>query len=125
MSSRPEVLVCGCHEDDLAVLRSASAAGGPVFCSVETPVQVAHRTVSRPPAAIVLGLEASTLSHLDVIPVIRAVRSDLPVIVIARKDSLDLERAARQKGVFYYLIHPLDVSEARAVLEDLERLSKG
>jgi len=124
MHSRSEVLICCCHEDDVAVLRAASGKASLRFVVVDNAVQVAHRALSRPPAAVVLGLERSTLPNLDVIPVLRDVRADLPVIVIARDDSLELERLARQRGVFYYLVHPVEASEAAAVLGNIEQLGR-
>jgi DNA-binding response OmpR family regulator len=61
------------------------------------------------------------MDHLDVIPMIRAVGKDPPVIVVAEEDSLDLERRARQHPVFYYLVHPLEQNEVKAVLDDVLR----
>jgi DNA-binding response OmpR family regulator len=83
--------------------------------------EVARRAASGCPLALVLGIGRRSRTRLDVIPVFRAVRSELPVIVIADEDSLELERRARQAGIFYYLVHPLDSREVKAVLEDLLR----
>ena len=76
------------------------------------------------PLALVLGVGHDTLAHLDMIPLIRAVRRELPVILIAEDASLELERRARQHKIFYYLVHPIQRSEVRAVLEDLLRARK-
>lgn len=65
------------------------------------------------------------MTHLDVIPMIRAVGKELPVIVVGEEDSLDLERRARQHTVFYYLVHPLDLKEVKAVLDDVLRRAGG
>ncbi len=123
MGSRPEVLVSCCHEEDVTVLRSASGPGGPVFRTVESAVKAAHQAVAHRPMAVVLGVDTGSSASLDVIPVIHAVHGDLPVIVVASEDSLELERSARQKGVFYYLVHPIDRSEVKAVLENVARRS--
>ncbi len=121
MAARAEVLVCGCRDDDVAVIREALGPDGPVLRSVSSPVKAAHHAVADRPLAFALGIGKNTLSHLDLIPVIRAVRSDLPVIVIAQDDSLELERAARRKGIFYYLVRPLEDGEVRAVFRDALR----
>ena len=125
MSVRPEVLAFGCREDDLAVLRQVSPAGGPALRVVDTPVEVAHQTLARRPVAVFIGVGLPSLKNLDVITVIRDVRSDLPVIVIADEDSLDLERHARRKNLFYYLVHPVVPAEVAAVLEAVLRHSGG
>ena len=55
---------------------------------------------------------------------IRVVRRELPVILIAEDASLELERRAREHKIFYYLVHPIERSEVEAVVEDLLRSRK-
>ena len=68
-----------------------------------------------------MGVGQDTMACLDVIPMIRAVGKAPPVIVVAEEDSLELERRARQHPVFYYLVHPLEENEVKAVLDDVLR----
>jgi DNA-binding NtrC family response regulator len=124
MATREEVLVFGCREDDLAVLEEASGHKGPVLKTATSAAEFARHAVSRRRLAIVLGVGLDSVSHLDLIPLIRAVRGSLPVIVIADEDSLELERSAREKNIFYYLVHPIGKSEVEAVLKDVLRLAK-
>lgn len=124
MATREEVLVFGCREDDLAVLAEAFGRKGLVTRAVTSAAEFAQHAVSRPRLAIVLGVGSGSASHLDMIPLIRAVRGSLPVIVIADEDSLELERNAREKNIFYYLVHPIGKSEVEAVLKDVLRLAK-
>lgn len=91
---------------------------------VKRPAEMARRAVAHHPAAVVLGLSSRTKSRLELIRVIRAVWSDLPVIVIGNEDSLELERSARQAGIFYYFVHPLDEVEVEAVMNDAMRHSR-
>jgi DNA-binding NtrC family response regulator len=85
MATRDEVLVFGCREDDLAVLAEAFGRKGPVLRAVTSATEFAQHAVSHRRLAIVLGVGIRSVSHLDLIPLIRAVRSSLPVIVIAEK----------------------------------------
>ncbi len=124
MALRPEMLVFGCREDDLAVLRSASGPNGPILLAVDTPAELAEYSIRRRPVAVILGVTTRRLDHLDLIPLLRAARDDLPVIVIAEQDSLELERSARQKSIFYYLVHPVDRFEVEAVLKDVLRCTQ-
>jgi DNA-binding response OmpR family regulator len=121
MAPRRELLAFGCREDDLAVLRRASGPEGPVVRSVKSTAEFAHDALSRGPLAIILGVGERSLGNLDLISVIRAIRSELPVIVIAEEDSLEVERRVRQESIFYYLVHPVDRAEVGAVLNDLLR----
>ena len=120
-ASRPELLVFACADEDLEVLRGASALLGSDVRLAASPMAVARRTTVNPPVAVVLGIGTRTMAHLDIIPVVRAWKKDLPVIVVAEEDSLELERYARQREIFYYLVHPLDRSEVEAVLKDVLR----
>lgn len=121
MVSLSEVLTCACRNEDLAVLRKVFEPAGASLRMMESTAEMACLAVTHSSMGIVLGVGKNTIHHLDVIPVIRAVRENLPVIVIAEEDSLDLERAVREKGVFYYLVHPVGRREVCAVLEDFLR----
>jgi len=125
MALRPEMLVMGCREDDLAVLRSASGTNGPVVLTVDSAADLAEHAIKRCPTAVILGVSTQTLHHLDLISVLHAAREHLPVIVIAAADSLVLERSARQKSIFYYLVHPIERAEVEAMLQDLLRGPRG
>ena len=125
MVTRTEVLVFGCRDDDIAVLTKALGSGGPALRAVDTPGEFAQYAVSRRPLALVLGVGVRSIAHLDLVSVIRAVQSELPVIVVAEEDSLEVERSVRQENIFYYLVHPIEGSEVRAVLKDLLRSKKG
>jgi len=121
MTTRSEILIFACHPEDVSVLKGAAGPLGPVFHTVDSLVDVAHQAATRRPTAVFLGVGDDTLGHLDVIRTIHAVRNDLPVIVIGDHDSLELERRVRQQTIFYYLVHPIDRTEAGAVLGDVLR----
>lgn len=121
MTTRSEILIFACHPEDVSVLNGAAGPLGLVLHSVDSLVDVAHQAATRRPTAVFLGVGDDTLGHLDVIRTIHAVRNDLPVIVIGDHDSLELERRVRQQTIFYYLVHPIDRTEAGAVLGDVLR----
>jgi DNA-binding NtrC family response regulator len=121
MRSRAEVVIFNCREDDVAAVREASARAGALVNAVDSEVAVAHQVVVCRPAAVFIGIGRRRSKTLEVIPVIHTAREGLPVIVIADEDSLDLERRARSRSVFYYLVHPVDAVEVEAVLKDVLR----
>jgi DNA-binding NtrC family response regulator len=124
MTVRPEVLAFGCRENDIAMLSDAFDRIEPDLRVMTDAQELARQAVTHRPLAIVLGFGKTSVSQLSIIPVIHAVRSDLPVIVIAESASLHLERAARQERIFYYLVHPIERSEVEVVLQDLLRSAK-
>jgi len=121
MSSGAEVVVFGCRVHDVAVVREASRSGGARVQVVEDAVAVAHHVVAHRPAAVFIGIGRRRLKNLELIAVIHTAREGLPVIVIGDEDSLDLERRARSRSIFYYLVHPTDPVEVEAVLRDVLR----
>jgi len=124
MAAGREILVFGCQKSDVGSLAQVIARMEPSLRVLDDPGEFARRAVSQRPLAIVLGVGRDTLAHLDMIHVIRAVRRELPVILVAENASLELERRARQHKIFYYLVHPIQRSEVKAVLWDLLRSRK-
>ncbi|HSF15498.1 MAG TPA: hypothetical protein VLK65_08085 [Vicinamibacteria bacterium] len=116
-----EVLVCGCKEDDVRVLENARGPDDPIVRTVNRPAEMARQVVLRPPMAVFLGLRKRDRARLQLIPVLRAVRKELPLVIVADEPSLELERRARQEGIFYYFLHPLVPAEVEAVWTDLLR----
>lgn len=123
MDPRAEMLAYGCREDDLAVLRSAAGVRGPLVLGADSLADFARQAIARRPLAIILGVGRKTIENLQVLAVIRAVRPDQHVIVVADEDSLDLERRVRTESIFYYLVHPVQRPETEAVLRTLLRLT--
>jgi DNA-binding response OmpR family regulator len=121
MARPEELLVFNCQAADLAVLKSVGRRAGVAVRVAGSETEFAREAIARRPSSAVLGLSRHTLTSLDVISVIRAAHDDLPVIVIAEEDSLDLERRAREKGLFYYLLRPVSREEVTAVLRNLLR----
>jgi DNA-binding NtrC family response regulator len=124
MAANTKVLVLGLKGDDLEMLSRVCGGRGTELRSCGTPGEFARCAVAGRATAVVLGLGKKSIANLDVIQVIHAVKPQLPVIVIGEEDSLELERSARQKNIFYYLVHPIARAEVEAVWKDVERYSR-
>lgn len=124
-ATRGEVLVCGCQDDDVEVLEQAFGPAGPAVRIISQPAEAVRQAVTRLPLAVVLGLRKRDRARLQIIPVLRAAWRELPVIVVADEGSFELERKARQAGIFYYFVHPLGSTEVQAVFDDLLRRARG
>ena len=59
---------------------------------------------------------AEEMNALDTISIIKGIDAQLPIIAITEDSSLSTEREARLKGVFYYLVKPVDPEEVRAAV---------
>ncbi len=74
------------------------------------------RVAERPYACVLLDLLLPGLSGLEVLAIIRGSYPRLPVVAMAEENSLELERRARIRRVFYYLVEATDREELRNVL---------
>ena len=77
MSLRREMLAFGCRADDLALLTETVGPMEPALRVTDDPREFARRALADRPFAVVLGVGRGTLSNLDMLPVIRAVRREL------------------------------------------------
>ena len=63
--------------------------------------------------AVIMDLRSNGNNHpldkvLESIEVIQERSHGVPIIIVARENSLEMERSIRQKGIFYYLCGDLD-----------------
>ena len=124
MTSREKALALGCSDEAIAEMARALKRRDMSLSVVESIPEMAREVSAGHPIVIILGVRSSSVANLETIDVIHAVRERIPVIVVAEEDSLDLERKARERGVFYYLVEPLDAAEIEAVIEDTLRYSR-
>ncbi len=113
-----EVLICGSESRDLAELRQLIGRQGYSVETARTPVNAIRRTRVSPFQAAVFLLDDGDEAWLETITAFNDLFPALPVIVLAYHDSLETERRARQRKIFYYLLRPVDGAEIKAVLRD-------
>jgi len=124
MTTREAVLVHGCSDEAVAAMTDTLSSRGVAMLVASSLTELLRETVSRTPAAIVLGVQPGAFDELEAISVLHAMRARVPVIVVAREDSLELERKAREENIFYYLVEPIQTEELDAVIEDMLRYGK-
>jgi len=124
MKTRREVLVFGCRDEDIAVLEQALDPETLSLRVVNDGAEFARLAVLCRPVAAVVGLGKESTSPLELLAAVRAIRHSLRVIAIADEESLELERTAREKSVFYYLVRPIEAAEIAAVVQDAMRSTK-
>lgn len=124
MTAREAVLVHGCSDEAVAAMTDTLSSRGVAMLVASSLTELLRETVSRTPAAIVLGVQPGAFDELEAISVLHAMRARVPVIIVAREDSLELERKAREENIFYYLVEPIQTEELDAVIEDMLRYGK-
>ncbi|RPI24042.1 MAG: response regulator [Acidobacteria bacterium] len=113
-----EVLICGRESSDLKELRALIGTHGFSVGTARTPVSAIQQIRSSAFTAVVILLAGDDEAWLETITAFNDLFPDLPVIVLASQASLETERKARQRRIFYYLLKPFDTGEIRAVLQD-------
>ena len=112
----PDVLIC---ERDHSVAQSWAellAADGHTVSVVE-PVKVAvEGALSEPCGMVVVTVSPGDDEGLELIPAVHEVDQKMPVVVVGETESLELEREARIRKVFYYLVQPVEPDELKAVV---------
>ena len=121
MGNKGELVVHGLSESDVAIFTTAGEAGGLEVLVMSGPSEMRQKVRPPHPVAAVLGIGGRGGVDTGAISLLRFVRRELPVIVVADEDSLELERSAREAGIFYYFVSPLDPKEVKAVVQDVLR----
>jgi DNA-binding response OmpR family regulator len=65
---------------------------------------------------LILGLEVFAEHSHELIPAIREIREDFPIIVVSSEPSLKFQNKARADGIGFYLVEPFGAEELKAVI---------
>ena len=68
---------------------------------------------------IVLNVSLPDISGPDLIPKIKGELPEVKVIVTTESNSRELETKAREKGIIFYLIKPIDTRYLRSIVDHL------
>ena len=77
------------------------------FSCVEKSIPLLYSAMRLNPGAIVLDLELEGAEGLDILPVLKRVNPNVPIIVISEDPSEETQAAAMGYSLHYYLIEPI------------------
>jgi len=86
--------------------------------AVNCPSEAIQRLLPGRYGVMVLGVHSEDAEGVGLIPMINRIDRQLPIIVIAADESLDLERRARSGKLFYYTVRPVDGGEIKEVIKE-------
>ena len=112
----PDVLICDRDRTQAETWAHPIAASGHTIDFVESSSRAVQRVLAEPCGVVFVSVSLSDEEGLDTISVVHDLDSQLPVVAVAERESLDLEREARLRKVFYYLVQPVDAEELEAVV---------
>ncbi len=116
-SSKPRILVVDDDRGHRTMLRALLAEGGYETLEAgdgDAGVGAVH---THPVDAALLDLRMPRVGGIEALEAIKAVRPDLPVVVLTAYASVDTAVAAMKKGAFDYLAKPVDVADLYRVLD--------
>ncbi|RMF88629.1 MAG: response regulator [Nitrospinota bacterium] len=121
----PEILVCTGDQEEPSALLSLLSAERHTVEEVHSATEAIQRLLAKTFQAAIFSIPFRGIDALETLALIRQIAPSLPIIVLAEKDSLEIQRKVRQEKIFYYLIKPIDREELHDVLQAaIERGSK-
>ncbi|MFQ5754217.1 MAG: response regulator [bacterium] len=73
---------------------------------------------------LIFDLDLSGMTGLELIPIIRKVRPNLPLIVISNDNSFETGREVAKHGVWLFLLKPIDQNKLESFLNYVQMQNK-
>jgi DNA-binding NtrC family response regulator len=86
--------------------------------AVNCPGEAIRRLLPGRFGVMVLGVHSGEAEDVGLIPMVNRIDRQLPIVVIAADESLELERRARTGKLFYYAVRPVDSGEFKEVVKE-------
>jgi two-component system, NtrC family, nitrogen regulation response regulator NtrX len=102
-----EVIVAVSDRKRLSRISGLLEANSIHYSCVGKSVPLLHSAMRLNPGAIVLDLELAGAEGLDILPVLKRVNPDVPLIVVSEDPSEETQAAAMGYSLHYYLIEPI------------------
>ena len=112
----PDVLICDPDRNHAESWSQPIEASGYTVAFVENGSLAVERVLEKPCGMAFVSVGANGDSGTDTISMLHDVDSEMPVVAVAERDSLDLQREVRSRKVFYYLVEPVDSEELATVV---------
>lgn len=111
------ILVAGAWEHAPALKFIARSEGSLVEIVGETD-ELLEKIRTWEPEMLILGLEVFAEHSHSLLPAIREIRKDFPIIVVSSEPSVKFQDKARESGVAFYLVEPFGTEELKSVIRD-------
>lgn len=109
------ILVAGAWEHAPALQFIGRSEGSLVEIAGETG-EILERIRTGEPEMLILGLEVFAEHSHELIPAIREIQKDFPIIVVSSEPSIKFQDKAREHGIAFYLVEPFGTEELKAAI---------
>jgi DNA-binding response OmpR family regulator len=115
VSAPAQILIVGAWEHASALQEIARCEGchAEMTCNTE---EVLQRVGTGETEILIFGLDAFRQQAYNLIPAVRKIREDIPIIVVSPDLSESLGQNARRGDIFFYLAEPFGPEEIKAVI---------
>jgi len=115
------ILLAGSDTEEMAALRQCLSPEPWQVRTVERHEEIIEIIRAGEADVLVTGVDVLGMKAYDLIPEVKKLGSNIPIIVACADPSLDLARRIREFGIFFYLMEPFDPEEVRAAVRDAVR----
>lgn len=113
----PRVLVFDAHlASDREALETLERHGSTVVRCSDTRALL-EEIVQRPPAVVVFGLRPDGVEDLGLLHLVRRALPKTPLIILAARGSLEIQRRIQSLRPIYYAVSPLEPAELGEAVE--------
>ena len=114
-SGKPPVILCDGNDFEAVQLKRLLEPHYDLLLS-SAPMEALKSLVSAPFRSIVVGLRSGDPTFRELIPLVKKIRPELPIIVIADGGSLEEQRSVQREGIFYFVPRPVAGKEILSAL---------
>jgi len=115
------ILLAGSDTEEMAALRECLSSEPWLVKRVERHEEIIEMIRAGQGDVLITGVDVLGMKAYDLIPEVKKLGSNIPIIVACADSSLDLARKIREFGIFFYLMEPFDPEEVRAAVRDAVR----
>jgi DNA-binding response OmpR family regulator len=119
--SKARILLAGSDTGEMAALRECLSSEPWQVRTIEERDDVIETVRAGQADVLITGIDILGMKAYNLIPEVKKLQSDIPIIVACADPSLELARKIRESGIFFYLMEPFDPEEVRAAVRGAVR----
>lgn len=109
------ILVVDSDADSNGLLAAKLDKDGYQVETVQRVGDILEKVLTSQVSLIVMNLQV--IPDCEVIPMIRKINKNIPIITVTDDDSIEMEKRVRQEGVFFYFVKPFTIEDMKTAIK--------